>query len=54
MNSILTKGEQIFVLKDSISKKLDFADDPFLIESFQDLHPLPIHNKIQQTTNDID
>ncbi len=49
--SVLVKGEQVFVLIDSILKGMDFADDPFLIECFLNLPPLPVQDTIQPTIN---
>ncbi len=38
--SVLLKGEQVFVLKDSVSEGMDFSNDPLLIKCF--LHLLPL------------
>ncbi len=37
-------AEQVFVLKVSISNRMDFADDPLLFKCFLHLSPLPVHN----------
>ncbi len=40
--SILLKDKQVFVLKDSVSKGTDVADNPLLIECFLHLPPLEV------------
>ncbi len=40
--SILSKDKEVFVLKDSVSKGMDFADDPLLIKYFLHLPPLAV------------
>ncbi len=40
--SVLNKNKQVFVLKDSIFKEMNFANDPHLIECFIHLPPLPV------------
>ncbi len=47
--SILSKDKQVFVLKDSISKGMDFANDPLLIKCFLHLPTLAL-----QETNPTD
>ena len=42
--SVLSKDKQVFVLKDSVSKGMDFADDPLLIECFLHLPPLEVQD----------
>ncbi len=42
--SIFSKWEQLFILKDSVSKWMDFADDPLLIECFFHLPDLPVQD----------
>jgi len=42
--SILSKEKQVFVLKDSVSKGMDFANDPLLIECFLHLPPLAVQD----------
>ncbi len=32
--ALLSKGKQVFVLKDSVSKGMDFTNDPLLIECY--------------------
>ncbi len=49
--SVLSKDKQVFVLKDSIPKGMDFADYPLLIECFLHLPPLAVNTPILQTTN---
>ncbi len=40
--SVLSEGEQVFVLNDSISKRGDIAGDLLLVECFLHLLPIPI------------
>ncbi len=42
--SILSKREQVFILKQSVSKEMDFADDPLLIKCFLNLPHLPVQD----------
>ncbi len=42
--SVLSKDKQVFVVKESISKGMDFADNPLLIECFLHLHPLEVQD----------
>ncbi len=42
--SVLFKEKQVFVLKDSVSKGMDFANDPLLIKSFIHLPPLEVRD----------
>ncbi len=42
--SVLSKDKQGFVLKDSVSKGMDFADDLILIECFLPLPPLAVQD----------
>ncbi len=42
--SILSKEKQVFVLKVSVSKGMNFADDPLLIECFLHLPPLAVQD----------
>ncbi len=42
--SILSKDNQVFVLKDSISKGMDFANDPLLVARFLYLPPLAVQD----------
>ncbi len=44
--TVILKDKQMFVLKDFISKGIDFANDPLLIECFLHLPPL----EVQDTT----
>ncbi len=49
--SVLSKGEPLFVLKDSKSKGMDFADNPILIECFYTHHLYQSKIQIQLTTD---
>ncbi len=49
--SVLLKDKHVFVLKDSVSKGMDFADDPLLIECFLHLPPLAVQDTNPTTTN---
>ncbi len=40
--SVISKDKQVFVLEDSISKGMDFANDPLLVERLLHLPPLKI------------
>ncbi len=42
--SVHSKDKQVFVLKDSVSKGMDFANDPLLIECFLHLPPLAVQD----------
>ncbi len=42
--SVLLKDKQVFVLKGSISKGMDFSDNPLLIECFLHLPPLEVQD----------
>ncbi len=42
--SVLSKDKQVFVLKNPISKGMDFANGPLLIECFLHLSPLAIQD----------
>ncbi len=42
--SVLARDNQVFVLKDSVSKGMDFANDLLLIKSFLHLPPLAVQN----------
>ncbi len=42
--SIPSKDKQVFVLKDSFSKVMDFANDPLLIKCFLHLPPLAVQD----------
>lgn len=42
--SVLSKDKQVFVLKDSISNGMDFADNPLLNECFLHVPPLVIND----------
>ncbi len=41
---VLSKEKQVFVLKDLVSKGMDFADDPLLIKCFLHLPPLAVQD----------
>ncbi len=43
--SVLFKDKQVFVSKDFVSKGVDFANDPCLIECFLYLPPMPVQDK---------
>ncbi len=44
--SILFKDRQVFVLNNSVSKGMDFANDPLLIECFLHLPPLAVQDTL--------
>ncbi len=39
---ILSKGEQIFILHVSVSKRMDYADDLLIVECFIHCPPVPV------------
>ncbi len=48
--SVLSKGEQVVVLRDSVSKIMNFADFSLLIKCFLHLLPLPVQDTKPATT----
>ncbi len=42
--SVISKDKQVFVLKDSVYKGIDFSDNPLLIECFLHLPPLEVQD----------
>ncbi len=51
--SILSKDKQVFVLKDSISKGMDFANDPLPIKHFLHLPTLALQETNNRSSMDL-